>query len=131
MHSISIQEYAQALQLAMQESKPEDHDVVVENLVALMRENDDLEKFEAVVTEFEKLLSSKEEVKQVEAIFAREAVANKKILDELNSVVGPKLEIRSKVDDELVGGMVLRVDDTLIDASVKGQLANLKDTLSS
>jgi hypothetical protein len=31
----------------------------------------------------------------------------------------------------LVGGMILRVDDTLVDASVKSQLERMKNELSS
>ena len=126
----TIQEYAQALQLALQESKPEDVDVVIENLVGILKDNNELDKYEAVVEEFEKLTLLAGEVTEVEAVFAKEATANKGILDELNSVVGPQIGIRSRVNDELVGGMVLRVDDTLIDASVKGSLERLKKDLS-
>lgn len=130
MANVSIQEYAQALQLALQESKPEDVDVVIENLVGVLKENNQLDTYETIVEEFEKLAALAGEVTEVEAVFAREATANRGILDELNSVVGPQMEIRSRVDNELVGGMVLRVDDTLIDASVKGSLERLKKDLS-
>lgn len=126
----TIQEYAQALQLALQESKPEDVDVIIENLVGVLKDNNELDKYEAIVAEFEKLSLIAGEVTEVEAVFAKEATANKGILDELNSVAGPQMEIRSRVDNELVGGMVLRVDDTLIDASVKGSLERLKKDLS-
>jgi F-type H+-transporting ATPase subunit delta len=130
MAKITTTEYAQALQLALQESKPEDYDVIVENLISAMRDNGDLDKYEAVVAEYERLLGEDGQIKEVEAVFARQTTANKGLLDELNSIVGPKLEIRTKVDSELVGGMVLRVDDTLIDASVKGQLETIKKELS-
>lgn len=130
MSKTSIKEYAQALQLALQESRPEDYEVVVENLVAVMRESGDLDKYEAVVAEYERIHAESGEVKQVEATFAREATSNKRILNELNDIVGPQIEVRAKVDDGLIGGMVLRVDDTLIDASVKGNLDNLKQELS-
>jgi F0F1-type ATP synthase delta subunit len=68
---------------------------------------------------------------QVQSTFAREVTRNKVILDELNAVAGARLEVRSQVDDELVGGMILRVDDTLVDASVKSQLERMKNELSS
>ncbi len=126
----TIQEYAQGLQLALQESRPEDVDKVIENLVGILKENNELDKYEAIVEEFQKLSLIAEEITEVEAVFAREATANKGILDELNTVAGPQMEIRSRVDNELIGGMVLRVDDTLIDASVKGSLERLKKDLS-
>ncbi len=130
MANITTKEYAQALQLALQESKPEDCDVVMDNLIAVMKEAGDLDKYEAVVKEYEQLIIGSDAVKEVEAVFARQTTANKQVLDELNEIIGPKLEIRSKVNSELVGGMVLRVDDTLIDASIKGNLEQMKKELS-
>ena len=131
MSKISVTEYAQALRLALQESGQQDHDAVVENFVRLLRENADLEKYEAVVAEYEALAADSQEIKNVEAVFARQSTANKGLLDELNAILGPKLEVRSRVDSDLVGGMVLRVDDTLIDASVNGNLDRLRNELSS
>ncbi len=130
MAQTTIKEYAVALFLAVQESKPEEHELVIENLVGVLKNNAQLELFAEIVTEFERLTNEQSNVKQVEVTFAREVSSNKKILDELNSVIGPKLEVRAKVDNELVGGMVLRVDDTLIDASIKGQLQRMKKDLS-
>lgn len=126
----TIEEYSRALLLAVQESRPEDHELIIENLVGVLTQNDDLEKMQEIVTEFERLLQTEGSPTQVKTEFAREATSSKGILDELNAVAGTHLEVRSRVDDDLVGGMVLRVDDTLIDASVKGQLDRMKKDLS-
>ncbi len=131
MTTTTVDEYAQALLLAVQESRPEDHDVIIENLVGVLNGNGDLSKMEDIVARFEVLLAAQGATTQIDATFAREAVQNKQILNELNAIAGNQIEIRSRVDDELVGGMVLRVDDTLIDASVKGQLDRIKNELSS
>lgn len=126
----TIEEYSRALLLAVQESRPEDHELIIENLVGVLTQNDDLEKMQEIVTEFERLLQAEGSPTQVKTDFAREVTSSKGILDELNAVAGTHLEVRSRVDDDLVGGMVLRVDDTLIDASVKGQLDRMKKDLS-
>ncbi len=131
MTTTTVDEYAQALLLAVQESRPEDHDVIIENLVGVLNGNGDLSKMEDIVARFEVLLAAQGATTQIDATFAREAAQNKQILNELNAIAGNQIEIRSRVDDELVGGMVLRVDDTLIDASVKGQLDRIKNELSS
>lgn len=131
MTTTTVDEYAQALLLAVQESRPEDHDVIIENLVGVLNGNGDLSKMEDIVARFEVLLAAQGATTQIDATFAREAVQNKQILNELNAIAGNQIEIRSRVDDELVGGMVLRVDDTLIDASIKGQLDRMKDELSN
>ena len=42
-----------------------------------------------------------------------------------------KTEIKTRVDESIIGGVVVRVDDTLIDASVRTQLNNLNNNLKS
>jgi F-type H+-transporting ATPase subunit delta len=76
------------------------------------------------------LVGREKDITQVDAVFARESTENSGVLKDLNSIIGPNLEVRSKVDNELVGGMVLRVDDTLIDASLKGGLDSLQKHLT-
>jgi F-type H+-transporting ATPase subunit delta len=60
---------------------------------------------------------------------AMPATVSKGLIDDLNRIVGSKTEIKQKIDRNLIGGVVLKVDDTLIDGSIKRQLENLKDTL--
>jgi F-type H+-transporting ATPase subunit delta len=127
--SHSIEEYAQALHLALQESKPEDADAIVDNLLGLLRSDNQLELYSAIVERLSEIMAGQESIKQVEATFANKLSSNQKILEEINTLVGPTLEVRSHEDNELVGGMVLRVDDTLVDASIKGQLKRLQDSL--
>jgi F-type H+-transporting ATPase subunit delta len=126
----SSKEYAEALKMALEESKPEDADVIIENFVALLKTNDQLDMYEAIVEQYEAMAKDEASVTQVEAVFAREASSNKQLVSELNKIVGPRLEVRSKVDDSLVGGMVLRVDDTLIDASVQNSLRRMEKDLT-
>lgn len=127
----TIEEYARALFLAVQESRSEDYELIIENLVALLNKNSDLDKLSEIVAVFEGLLSDEQVPTHIQSTFAREATRNKVVLDELNAVAGARLEVRSQIDDELVGGMVLRVDDTLVDASVKSQLERMKTDLSN
>lgn len=131
MAHISVSEYTKALVMALEESSPEDAETVVSNLVAVMKENGDLGVYEEVIAEYERLSVERGKVRTAEATFARGATENSGILDELNSLIGPELEVRSRVDESLIGGMVLRVDDTLIDASVKGQLERMRKDLQA
>ena len=47
----------------------------------------------------------------------------------LESEFGGKIEITQKIDKELIGGFVLRVDDSQYDASIAAQLKKIKDKL--
>ena len=49
----------------------------------------------------------------------------------LGAVVGKDVEIRAVVDPDIIGGIVARVGDQLIDGSVIGQLRKLRERLAA
>ncbi len=123
-------QYAQALFESLQESSPKDHDKVIENFVQVLKKNADLSHYEEIIKVYEELDLTNRGVRVAEVTTAHEMKANHEMIEALNKVVGQKIEVKNKVDESLIGGMVIRVDDTLIDASIKGQLDNLKQNLS-
>ena len=50
---------------------------------------------------------------------------------QLASKLGSRIKIRTEVDAALIGGIVVRTGDLVIDASVRGKLAKLTATLNS
>ena len=53
------------------------------------------------------------------------------VTSRLKSVLGKDIDLHVNVDPELVGGVVLRIGDTVYDASVANRLVRLKDELLS
>ena len=49
-----------------------------------------------------------------------------KISDRLSSVLGKQVSLSAVVDPEIIGGMVVRVGDTVYDASVANQLNQVR-----
>lgn len=47
----------------------------------------------------------------------------------LVELTGKRVSIRHTVDESIVGGLIIRVDGKLIDASVRGQLNKLKESM--
>lgn len=52
------------------------------------------------------------------------------ILDKLNKAIKGEIELNEKIDEDLIGGFVVRMGDTRIDASVAHQLSELKQRLT-
>lgn len=52
------------------------------------------------------------------------------IMKKISSSVKGELEITEKIDNELIGGFIVRMGDTQIDASVSSQFNNLKQRLT-
>ncbi len=122
------QQYAQALYEALQESSPKSHDKVIDNFIRTLKDNGDLGHYEEIINYYEVFDKEQRGVTEVEVTTAGASV-NKSLLNDLNKLVGQNAEITQKSDDKILGGVVIRIDDTLIDGSVKNHLDNLEQTL--
>ena len=47
----------------------------------------------------------------------------------LEKTVGQSIVVETEVDPELIGGVIARVGDLVLDGSVRTQLASIKETL--
>jgi F-type H+-transporting ATPase subunit delta len=46
-------------------------------------------------------------------------------------MTGKTVDLRVEVDESLIGGLTVRIGDTLYDASVRGRLERLRERLSA
>ncbi len=53
----------------------------------------------------------------------------KQIEDLISQVFKTKVEIEEKIDKEIIGGFILRIDDNFIDASIKNKLRKIRKEL--
>lgn len=60
-----------------------------------------------------------------------DAAGEKMIKQQLSELVGKDVEVRSQVDPAIIGGMVARIGDNLIDGSVSNQLRRLHERLTT
>ncbi|MCH2224755.1 MAG: ATP synthase F1 subunit delta [Crocinitomicaceae bacterium] len=110
------------------------------------------EQFEQVTLSFVKLITENrresllpqiassfiEQVKEYKGIVPLTLISAKEldqatkdsILAKIGNTVKGQLEVVEKIDESLIGGFVVRMGDTRIDASVSSQLNNLKQRLT-
>ncbi|QQS22480.1 ATP synthase F1 subunit delta [bacterium] len=130
----TVKQYAQALHEAISDTNPKDHDKVINNFIEALKQNGDLASYENVVNEFESMVQDANQTTKIEVTTASEAAATPGLIKELNTFAkskGQKAEITTKVNEEIIGGVLIKVDDTLIDASLKSQLENLEQELKN
>ncbi len=53
-----------------------------------------------------------------------------KVKAKLREVIGQEVEVTSKVDPEIIGGIIAKVEDKVFDGSIKTQLERIRSTLS-
>lgn len=59
-----------------------------------------------------------------------DAATKKEILDKLAVSIKGTLEIEEKIDSSLIGGFIIKMGDTQIDASISNKIKNLKTSLT-
>ena len=107
--------------------------VNAQNLIKVLVEYGRMSILPAITTAFEELKAQDEGVLEASIIAAAKpsAAEVKDLVTRLEAKFGKKVEAKVSVDAELIGGMKIIVGDTVIDASVKGQLQNLAYTLAA
>ncbi len=104
-----------------------------QNLIKILIEYGRMPVLPAITTAFEELKAQDEGTLEANII-----AASKPGVAEINDLVkrleikfGKKIDAKVSVDAEIIGGMKIIVGDTVIDASVKGQLQNLTYALTA
>jgi F-type H+-transporting ATPase subunit delta len=87
----------------------------------------------AISQAFEELKARDEGILDAQIIVAAKpsSAEVKDLVKRLEAKFGNKIEASVSVDPEIIGGIKIIVGDTVIDASVKGQLQNLAYTLAA
>lgn len=104
-----------------------------QNLIKILVEYGRLSILPAIVLAFEELKAQDEGTLDAQIISAAKlsAAETKDLVKRLETKFGKKIEAKVSVDPEIIGGIKIIVGDTVIDASVKGQLQNLAYTLTA
>lgn len=104
-----------------------------QNLIKVLVEYNRMSLLSAIASAFEELKAQDEGTLDAHIIAASKpsSAETKDLVKRLEAKFGKKIEASVSVDAELIGGIKIIVGDTVIDASVKGQLQNLAYTLSA
>lgn len=103
----------------------------VENFIKLLARNHRLEALPAIKQRFEVLKAEYEKAAEVEVISANPLSDEQlqRLVEKLTAKLGRKVNIETRIDESLIGGLVIRADDMVIDGSVRGKLDKLSESL--
>jgi F-type H+-transporting ATPase subunit delta len=128
---ISSHDYAEALYAAIQETDPKDHDKVLDNFAKILHEQGDIAKYPEIEEAFTEIEQREAGIMKVHVTTAHENADSESLIKGLNLAAGKKMDIDKSVDPSLIGGVIIRAGDMLIDASVSGEIRRLKEVISS
>jgi F-type H+-transporting ATPase subunit delta len=104
--------------------------ILVEVLKVVI-ENDDTNLIQDISKNFTLLSKKKLNIAFVEVVSSFDMDNNQKddITNSLSELVNKKINIDFNVDKKLIGGLKIKVDDTLYDSSLQTKLENAKSKL--
>ena len=103
-----------------------------QNLIKLMAENGRLKTMPDVADQFEAYRADAEGKIDAVAFSAFELSQDQQdtIITTLKNKLGREVSLTTSIDESLIGGVVIKAGDTIIDGSMKAQLESLALTLS-
>lgn len=105
-----------------------DADDLVQNFLELLIENHRMSSLFKIRREFEALWDEENKLLPVQITSAVELDEKtvKQIGDQIAEQTGRKVELSAEVDADVLGGLVVRVGNTVLDASVRRRLESLR-----
>ena len=108
-------------------------DELVRNFVRLLVEKDHASELHEIAAEFDTLVAADDQVLDVNLTTAHELSSDEfeSILGRIEKASGRKVQATRSVDPDLIGGIVLQAGSMRLDASVRGRLERLRNTLAT
>jgi len=104
---------------------------VSSNFLRLLLQKERLGAIEEISAHYSRLTDDISGITRAEIITARplEGDALKKLADALSRLTSRKVELEISVDESLIGGLVAKIGDLVLDGSIIAQLRGLKESL--
>ena len=119
----SSEEKKRGLQAALSGVDPS-----VERFLMLLVENERLPLIGRIRREYDRLCDEAEDLLAVTvtSAVALDPAVITRLVEQISEQTGSKVELTEKVDPSIVGGVVLRVGNSILDASIANRLENLR-----
>lgn len=127
-------QYAEALYEATKGKSQNEIDSSVTNFVKILEKNNQLKNVGNIINKFSEIWNKKEGVVEAEVI--TKEMIKKETSDKVEKFIKDKYKtekvlIVNKIDKNIMGGIVIKVGDEMMDTSISGQLARLKNKLAN
>ena len=101
-----------------------------DSLRATLKDQDAEDQFDAVAASFIELVrGSGPRDAEITSALPLDRAQQDTILQQLGAKYGPGLEVKFTVDESLLGGLIVRVGDQVLDTSVRSRLAEVQQRM--
>jgi len=129
---INAKQYARSLYEAVQNKSDSQIKDVLKSFVKVLINNNDISKADKIIAEFSKIWNKKQGVVEAEVISAKEL--DNPIIRLMSDYIVKLLKakeviINKKIDKNLLGGVVIKYGDKILDNSMRIRLCELKNRM--
>ena len=129
---ITAKQYAESLYEAVQDKNNSQIKNSINTFFNILIQNNDLAKAEAIVKEFEKIWNIEQGIIEAKVVSAKEL--DNKIIKLLNNYItklsgAEKVILNQKINKDILGGVVIKFEDKILDGSLRARLSELKSEM--
>jgi len=128
MKKHSARQYAIALWRATKGLKGKDLESAIFNFASLLSQQRMLKKANVIINHFISYSKKQDGIQDLELTSAYPL--SEKTIDSIKKIFGKKIEVVCGTDRSLIGGVIIKTRDRILDASIKTQLNKLKQSLA-
>lgn len=131
---ITSQQYAQTLLELTENKSQEEISAIVKKFAEQLRKDGQLKNADKIMDKFAKLFNAKNGIVEARVTSSRKLESNQ--VHQVESFIKEKysaktVEIENVVDEKIKGGIIVRVEDEVIDGSLSNHLKRLQKVLAS
>jgi F-type H+-transporting ATPase subunit delta len=126
---VTSKKYAESLYQAVESKTKREVNEVIENFFQILITNNDTSKLNQIIEHFEKIWNKRQGIVEARVVSANKL--SNKIVKLLNSYIAKlsgakKVKIEERIDKNVLGGVVIKYEDKILDGSLKNRLDELK-----
>ena len=122
-------QYAQALYKILENTDSKYTNQVIDTFSKTVAENNDLDKIDSIIENFQKIWDGEKGIIEAKVVSVHELNEGliEVLKDYIKTITGAsEVYIIQKIDENILGGVVIKYKDKILDASLKRDLENLR-----
>ena len=133
MKKLTTKQYAISLYEAISEASLAELKPRIKNFLELVKQRKDLKKLDKIFQQFVEIYQAREGILEAEVTVIQplSLKVKKEIIDWLKKYTGRQAKLNEKIDKSILGGAIIKFNQTVVDASLNNSLNNLQKSLSN
>ncbi len=130
---IKTKQYAQALFESYEESKAENKNKIISNFVDILYYNNDMHLIDRILVDFSDLWNRNKDIVKAEISSAHKLDSKTEdyLLSKIKELAKAKeIDIKQVIDEKIIGGVVIKYGDKILDSSILSRIKRLQEEFS-